>query len=387
MMKDLISKGERDMSIIQQGLSVLKNLLNFDMEPSSIREDIVQQVGEGNIEQTQQEIDNTAVVKQTVPEITLDSYQGEETFITLPETNKLEDFDLSSDYVPDFSEEEMVDEAEMQRKMNEETIGMIQEDTLGSIVSPQQARKDYVQELKAFENPNKKGFVSSETGKRFMPIKSSEGRGPDKSMSDSEIGYGIKIPEKWLSNNPKDWPMIDGLKVNVREGITEQQAESLMNDMISKSYDSASKKLSTWEDMTEREKVFWADLTYNGGDKAIYKNPSAKAAADKGYTVEGMILALDFIRSGGKRSRGLLRRRLNMYNQAALEMSGVPIVEQYDFSDAGINLKFSTPFMTDKVSKKFKKKVDSEGWYHLVGSVDKKDVKSYQANLDYQFKE
>jgi hypothetical protein len=74
-----------------------------------------------------------------------------------------------------------------------------------------------------------------------------------------------------------------------------------------------------------------------------------------------------------------------MYNQAALEMSGVPIVEQYDFSDAGINLKFSTPFMTDKVSKKFKKKVDSEGWYHLVGSVDKKDVKSYKVNLDYQF--
>lgn len=260
-----------------------------------------------------------------------------------------------------------------------------EEGTLVTTQEPGQARSGHLRDLTAFENAQKEGLVKSSTGNKWMPIKSGEGRGPDKNMSFYEIGHGIKIHEDWLGTDKSKWPTVKGVKVDVSQGLTEDQEEAFVGQLLDKSYVAAKEKISTWDDLSENAKVFWGDLAYNGGAGAIDKNPKAKAAVENGYSVEGMILALDYIGSAGKPSRGLLNRRISMYNQAASEINGAPIIEEYKFGDE-IKVKFAHGFMTEKVSKGFKKKQGDELWRTILDQKGKFEGKEVSRAMDQEQK-
>lgn len=261
----------------------------------------------------------------------------------------------------------------------------------GALVTKQdagQARSSHLQDLMKFENAQNKGLVKTATGSKWMPIKSGEGRGPDKSMSEYEIGHGIKIPESWMSDNKRDWPMVRGVKVNIKEGLTKDQEESLVRDLLEKSYTQAEKVIPGWKDISENEKTFWGDFIYNGGKGVLDKNPKAKAALAKGNTTEAMIRSLDFIGSAGKPARGLLKRRISMYNKAASEINGAPIIEEYTFGPE-IKVKFAHGFMDDKVSNKFLSNVDADNQLFFKSWSGKADGEpaSYTMDDDLMFHE
>jgi hypothetical protein len=124
--------------------------------------------------------------------------------------------------------------------------------------SSDQAKVWHLSEVKRMENPKDEGLYSQPTGPDvFMPFESSEGTGPDKSMSKFEIGYGIKIPKKWLSGNIDNWPLIEGVRVDVSKGVTVDQAEWLSNNVLEATYKSSREALNKhWKSMSPKEKVF-----------------------------------------------------------------------------------------------------------------------------------
>jgi GH24 family phage-related lysozyme (muramidase) len=297
-------------------------------------------------------------------------------FDTDIDTGKPEDFDLATD---DEKLRAMYDKDLEDRK----AITGIKEDDTKLVSTEEQARSAHLENIKTLENQFNEGLVKEEMSEKFMPFDSDEGTGPDSGMSKQEIGYGIKIPKSWLTKDKRSWPSIDGVKVDISKGITKEQAESLSKKALGKAYDSAKTKLTKWSDMTEKEKSYWADLTYNGGARAINKNPKARAVANAGHTAEAMVLSLDYIKSAGKVSRGLLNRRLSMYNQAALEITGAPIIEEYVFGK-DIKVKFSSNFMTDKVSKAFSKKIKKNKLWFVVAHGGDSD-KSWKVDSNFKF--
>ena len=370
------------MNILKAGADAIGGFLGVDADPKPT---VMEQVTAPPIRQPRVEPDNLTIDNMEsynepneIPEMMNPDLEAEEVE---------EPFDLGG---PD--DYDMRTEAEMQKMMNEEeTTGDygyqgVLDDDLGVTSTETQAKTQHLEDIKVMENRDKEGLVEVEgvQGGKFMPIESKEGTGPDAKMSEYEIGYGIKIPKTWLSKDERSWPKIDGVKVDISKGISQDQANSLAEKSLGKAYKAASPKLSDWAKMTEKEKSFWADLTYNGGAKAINKNPKAKAAANKGYTVEGMVRALDYIKSAGKANRGLLNRRISMYNQAALEVTGAPIIESYEFGK-DIRVKFSNDFMTDKMSKPYAKKINgNDGWLRLASGSGETITREVGDNFKFE---
>lgn len=253
---------------------------------------------------------------------------------------------------------------------------------LGVTRTKGQALKSYIEGLKKRENPGNRGLVDFGGQKKFMPFKSiAEKREPG--QSEFEIGYGIKVMDKWLDTREINWPVIDGVPVDIQEGITPQQAESLLIERTKKDRDILRSKFKTWGDMTEEEKIGWQDLSYNGGPGAIEKNPKAMAAANAGHTLEGLALLFDYTKAGNNRYRGLFTRRLNVYNKAALSVTGAPIVEEYKWGKNEVWVKFSSSIRSDKFSDNFKKKVSKNGWYKVPGPGGK--PKDGKVGENFQF--
>lgn len=359
------------MTIFEDGFKAIRDLVNQFNEPDSIREDIVQP----------RNINQPAPTLSGVPPAT------DLKDIQLPDTDQnYTGIDLDIDPYFDFNSGPEAMQLNLENQHQERAEKAILVEDLGSVVSPQQAREQHWNLVKDYENSRDKGLTQTATGTKFFPIDSIEGEGPDKSMSTKEIGYGIKIPDSWLEDDRNKWPVVGGVPVNVKEGITEEQAKAMSMEIVDKSYKQASNTLTkTWDDMTEMEKAYWADLTYNGGEDAINKNPKAKAATLAGYTVEGLVKSLDYIKAGGRPLRGLLNRRITMYNKAALEISGAPIIEQYVFGD-DIRVKFASKFMTKKVSKKYSEKLnsDKDGWFTIRKGGNKGD-RVYESNDNFEF--
>jgi len=375
------------MNILQEGVKAISNFLGTDQPETTLRERLLDPA---NVDQDAREVSDApapteAILRQPAPEEAPETYEGLDEF----EINSLLDEDLQDDFDPwdgeDFNLEnptEMERNAKLQEEMYRDAEQGIEDDTLGVLMTDEAAKREHLEDVKIAENAGAKGYVKSTSGARFMPFDSLEGQGPDKGMSKQEIGYGIKIPKVWFSKDKKKWPKIDGVPVDISKGITEEQATTMLRDVLEDSDKTAKTKLSKWSDMTAQEKVFWSDLTYNMGAKAIDKNPKAKAAANAGRTVEAMVLALDSIRAAGKPLPGLLNRRLTRYNQAALEITGAPVVEEYNFGEE-IKIKFSSDFMTDKVSPKFAKKIKAnDGWL----TISKGGVDSFVKKADDNFK-
>jgi len=246
-----------------------------------------------------------------------------------------------------------------------------------------EAKRTYMKQLKGFENPKQKGLTETPQGKRYMPIDSGEGKTKN-NPTGKEIGFGIVIRPEWLSKDKSKWPVIENVPVDVSKGITEHQANTLYTSFVEDAYKVASKKLKGFEELTPYEQMFWTDGVYNGGDGFVaHKNPKAMKAYKEGYTVEAMLKVLDFIGKDPNLHRGLLRRRINFYNQAALEISGAPVIESYTMGDK-IRVKFAYRFMTDKVSDKFKKMIEkNKGYMDIKKSKGKSKV--YSMNDKYMF--
>jgi hypothetical protein len=228
-----------------------------------------------------------------------------------------------------------------------------------SNVSKVGAVQQYHEELKLWENVNNSGYRNG----RFLPFKSVEGTGSDETNSEYEIGYGIKIKQSWLSDNRKDWPMINGVPTDIREGISKKQAEVWCYELQNQAYETAKKNIPTasWDKLSEVEKTFWTDLAYNAGEAGIKGNVKAKESLAAGHSVEGMVKCLDYINANGKPYRGLLNRRVSMYNAAALDAPGSPVIKEYEIKEDGtVHLKFSSSFNTSKISPGFAKQLNKD---------------------------
>lgn len=250
-----------------------------------------------------------------------------------------------------------------------------------------QANGMYMDIIKKHENPGNKGLTNVNGVPTFMMFKSQYEK-KEEGQSEFEIGYGIKVQNAWLSDSPDKWMKINDIPVDVRKGLTMQQTEDFLKSRMRQDRKDAKANLPTWGNMTEEEKMGWQDLTYNGGSGLLQADSQAKAAATAGYTMEGLAKLSHFTRAGTARYRGLLSRRLNMYNHAALSVSGAPVIEEYTWGPNGIRIKFSSDLISDKFSPSFKKKVSaSGGWYDVPGQVKDKEMKSFKINDDYQFGE
>jgi len=248
-----------------------------------------------------------------------------------------------------------------------------------------QANVLYMNMLKDAENKDRKGLTTINGEKKFMPFKSISEK-KEKGISEFEIGYGIKIKDDWLSDDHRKWLNINDIPVNVKEGLTQDQVDALLKENITKNRDATSTQLTKWSEMTEEEKMGWQDLTYNGGLGLLKSISEAKTAANKGYTMEGLVKLTHFTRAGSVRYRGLLKRRLNLYNHAALSNPGAPVIEKYEFGPKGMRIKFSSKLIGDKFSNAFKKRVNSnDGWYNVPGKVKEGKDKLYKVNDEYQF--
>lgn len=277
------------------------------------------------------------------------------------------------------------DEQRSRQDSIDAAIRSISEGRGGLTRNPGQAYSLYLDMVKGYENPEKKGLTTVNGEKRFMMFKSiAEKKVPG--LSEYEIGYGLKVKDDWLSDDPKKWLKIHDVPVDIREGLTQSQVETLLKERIGKDRAVTSTQLNKWSDMTEEEKVGWQDFTYNGGIGLLKANSEAKTAANKGHTMEGLVKLTHFTRAGSNRYRGLLKRRINNYNHAALSVPGAPVIEKYEYGPKGMRIKFSSKLIGDKFSTTFKKKVNAaDGWYDVPGSVKGGKDQTYSMNDKYQF--
>lgn len=382
-------------NFFSRGLEALSGLLDFDKDPLTVREQVVQGLHpEGASD------DERADVRRQVEELMVrrNVRQPEAVIPDLPDDTVMRPIEdiVTPDLPPPFdiappldvsTHTEQAAEEDWQKTMYDQAAEDIVEENLGAEMSENEARAEHWEEVKNIENPQEIGMAQTPTGSRFMPFKSMEGQGPDKKMSEYEIGYGVKVPQSWFGKDKKQWPLVDGVVVDISKGLTREQAKTMSTEILKISYGQAETNLgSEWDNATEREKTFWADLTYNGGKSAMKKNPNAMRAAKAGLGVEAMVKTLDFIGAGGKKARGLLNRRISMYNQAALGISGAPIIERYEFGP-DIKVQFSSPFRTKKMGKKLTKKInENDGWYKVT-SGPSGDPISREVNEDFRFEE
>lgn len=299
------------------------------------------------------------------------------------------DFDIGGD--DDFvyaspSEQEL--NTRREEALDRVAVQQSQQGTLAAPSDDDSAADEYMNMLMDMENAQKKGRRMGPNGRPlFFPFESVEGTGPDaKVFSNMEVGYGNKVMKDWLEDDKSKWPVVDGVPVNVREGLTDRQARSLMEKSLASAGRAASKRVPGYEEMTAWEKQYWNDLTYNSGHDVSRKNPKAIKAAKAGYSAESLIRTFDFISAGGNKMRGLLNRRLNMFNLASSETSGLPAVEEYSWGPEGIKVKFAAPITTDKVSKRFRDRINNnDGWYTVAkGSGDKQET--FRVDESFQFK-
>lgn len=369
-------------------MSVLEDIGNAIAEGFGI-EDTSKVSFRPPVEERQTAADPTPVEQQPIQEAVepQEEIEYEATSFAVPDFGPI-DFDPlgDDDFVyADPSEEELRNRRE--ESLDQMAIQKSEEGTLAAPADKDMAEDEYIRLLQDMENPQGKGRKIGADGKpRYFPFKSLEGKGPDgKTFSGMEIGFGNKIPQSWLSDDQSKWPVVEGVPVNVKDGLTERQAKALMQASLESSRSSASSKVPGFDKMTAWEQQYWTDMTYNGGQGVTGKNPKAIKAAKDGYSAESMIRTFDFISAGGNKTRGLLNRRLNMFNLASSEISGLPAVEEYSWGPEGIRVKFASDITTDKVSKRFRDRINKAGgWYTVTkGTGDKQET--FQLDDNFKF--
>lgn len=209
------------------------------------------------------------------------------------------------------------------------------------------ANSDYIEQVKVHENSTKEGFKDG----KFYPINSAEGKGT-LNPSGQEIGYGILVKPEWLGTDESKYPVVDGVPVDVRGGITEEQATALVNDIVTAKQTELFDAYPDIGKMTTPLKMYWTDFTYNGGVGAIKKNPSALKALKAKQPVEAVIKTFNYWNTSGTPTRGLFKRRINSYNDMAKQM-GLPLVTSYDWGDGKGVARFDSKFEKGEGADKF----------------------------------
>jgi len=153
--------------------------------------------------------------------------------------------------------------------------------------------------LKEFENSDKVGF--DETVGKWFPHPSLEG-GTD------TFAYGHKLTKAEADSGILE---INGQKVNWKQGLTEEQAEALLEQDTAKFRDVAEASLTKADLLNDDTSKALTSLIYNIGEGA-WKRSKAKVALEKGDLNKFYDEAFGekgWIRIKGVESRGLKRRR------------------------------------------------------------------------------
>lgn len=199
---------------------------------------------------------------------------------------------------------------------------------------------NYLGRLRQRENSANEGLK----GGRFFPINSLEGKG-DLNPTGKEIGFGMVIKPEWLGKDKAKWPVINGVPMDVKRGLTPEQVEVFVADKVKEVQGDMAKIVPRWDELAPEVKLYFTDFGFNTGANAIRdKNPSAFKALEAGQPIDAMIATFDYwnVTKGGKKeaNRGLLNRRLNEYNEVARSM-GVPEVESYKWGGGRAQVKFT----------------------------------------------
>lgn len=287
------------------------------------------------------------------------------------DTTPVDEFDFGEpeDFYVDQPENAAM-EAQAERDF-QRGVSLLEEGQLTIEADPQAARTAFVEDLKRNENAQKVGFE----GGKFKPYPSLQGADPKNGWSEFEVAYGIRVPEEWLGEDENKWPTVQGVKLNISEGITEDEATALLTQNLDEQEEVAQKKIKGYADMSSGEQFFWKDLMYNGGTESVFKKKSPKAfkALQEGNTVEAMIRSLDFIHVGNTPHKGLLKRRVSRYNKATASLNGLPRIEEVEYGP-NIRVKFAFPHTHPKITKAYANKINKAGGWLTVGKSKNKET-------------
>lgn len=247
-------------------------------------------------------------------------------------------------------------------------VDLLEKGELSVKAEPQAARASFIEDLKRNENAQKVGF---EAGK-FKPYASLQGADIENGWSEFEIAYGTRVPVDWLGDDETKWPSVQGVRLNIKEGITEEEATALLSDELDRQELVAEKKIKGYDQMSSGEKFFWRDLIYNGGTESVFRKKSPKAfeALQEGNTVEAMIRSLDFIHVGKVPYKGLLKRRVARYNKATASLNGLPRIEEVEYGEK-IRVRFAFPHTHPKITKAYTNKINKAGGWLVIGKGPK----------------
>ena len=199
---------------------------------------------------------------------------------------------------------------------------------------------NYLKRLRPRENATDAGLK----GGRFFPINSLEGKG-DLNPTGQEIGYGMIIKPEWLGKDKSKWPIINGVPMDVKRGLTPEQVDVFVADKVKEVQADLAKIVPRWDELAPEVKLYFTDFGFNTGASAIKtKNPTAFKALEEGHPIDAMVSTFDYwnVTKDGKKeaNRGLLTRRLNEYNEVARSM-GIPEAESYKWGGGRAQVKFT----------------------------------------------
>lgn len=207
--------------------------------------------------------------------------------------------------------------------------------------------------IKQSENGIKAGY--NPTNNVWTPYDSDVG-----SDGKDAVAYGHKLTKE---EKESGFIEIDGQAVRYRDGeseLTERKATKLMQQDMAAKEGTLKHKISGFDSLPYGVKNAFIDSAYNLGTNFIEKNPRANKAFKRKDYATGFIYMLDAINDGGKRTRGLLARRVSAYN-------GIKDTNNIDKYRVGEDGSFLVHFNgTDKLSKRVVNKVDSGGWYTVL---------------------
>lgn len=205
------------------------------------------------------------------------------------------------------------------------------------------SNRNYYTFLMNTENGQNAGLNPSTN--RFYPIKSYEDT--KSGSSDYEIGYGTKLTaEQWRTKTIT----AGGRTYDFSNGLSKEDAYNIMVAEVEANYRTALKTLGN-PVIPEEYKIFFADLTYNGGPGLIGPKTTIGRHIKNGDYQAALLSGLKIINTKKNGQpvalKGLLKRRVMLYNQTAAAV-GMPKIIDYKIEDGKASCKFDSSFESRK---------------------------------------
>lgn len=215
------------------------------------------------------------------------------------------------------------------------------------------AKVELQDRIKASENGVRAGYSSFH--RVWTPYDSDVG-----TSGKDTIAYGHKLTKE---EKESGFIEIDGQAVRYKDGeseLTDRKATKLMQQDMKAKGEALKHKVGGFSSLPHGVKNAFIDTAYNLGTNFMEKNPRAHKAFSYGDYATGFIYMLDAVNDGGKRTRGLLARRIAAYNG----IKGTNKINKYKVNEDG---SFLVHFDgTDELAKRVSSKVGDDGWYTVV---------------------